>query len=292
MKLVSFLRDGHASFGASFGCVEDGQVLDFANVADGYRSLLECLPGGLPLWRSLANRVASEDRVPLADVTLLAPVPNARKFLALGGNYASHAAEAERAGIHRPATQIWFNKQVSCINGPYAPVARPFISDQLDYEGELGVVIGQDCRHVSGDDAWSVIAGYVVCCDYSVRDWQLRAPTHTLGKSFDTHGPFGPWIVTRDEIPDVHTLDLRLTVNGEERQHANTSEMIYKIPALIEELSTAFTLQAGDILSTGTPSGVGGLFTPPRYLVPGDVVRVEIEAIGHLENIIIDEQRA
>lgn len=287
MRLVSFLRGG----AASFGCVEGEAILDFGPYAEPGATLRDCLPGGLALWRSLAAKVGSGDRVPRADVILLAPVPNARKFLSLGGNYASHAEEAEKAGFRRGTQQIWFNKQITCINGPYAPVERPFVSDQLDYEGELGVIIGRDCRHVFGDAAWDVVAGYVVCCDFSVRDWQLRAPTHMLGKSFDTHGPFGPWIVTRDEIPDVHTLDLRVTVNGEERQHANTADMIHQIPAMIGELSTAFTLQAGDILSTGTPAGVGGLFDPPRYLIPGDVVRVEIEKIGFIESRIVDEPR-
>jgi len=287
MRLVTFAHEG----GTGFGCVEGDRVLDFSSHGPA-RSLRECLPLGLEGWQVLADQARGKTDFAFDAVRLMAPIPDARKFLALGGNYASHTAEAEKAGFRRGTAQIWFNKQVSCINGPQDPVVRPRVFEQLDYEGELGVIIGSDCRYVAGDDVWKHIAGFVVCCDYSVRDWQLRAPTHTLGKSFDTHGPFGPWIVTRDEITDVHALDLRVTVNGEVRQSANTREMIHKIPALIEELSTAFTLQAGDILSTGTPAGVGGLFDPPRYLIPGDVVRVEIGSIGHIENMIVDEASA
>lgn len=290
MKLVSFLRDGTASF----GCLEGGMIWDFGpGVAPG-TTLRDCLPGGLAYWQSLAADVAPKDRVPLADVVLTAPIPNARKFLGLGGNYTSHAAEAEaeRAGIVCAQTQTWFNKQVTSITGPYDDIERPIVSAELDYEAELGVVIARDCRHVHPDEAYDFVAGYVVCNDVSVRDWQKRATTHMLGKSFDTHGPFGPWIVTTDEIPDPHKLDLRLFVNGDLRQQANTSDMIHKVPALLEELTTVFTLQAGDVLSTGTPSGVGELMTPPHFLKAGDVVRVEIEGIGHIKNRVVDEPAA
>ncbi|KAF1066017.1 fumarylacetoacetate hydrolase family protein [Variovorax sp.] len=184
---------------------------------------------------------------------------------------------------------MWFNKQVSCVAGPFDEVHRPRVSAQFDYEGELGVVIGRRCRHVRAEEAMAMVAGYVVINDMSVRDWQLRAPTHTLGKSFDTHGPFGPWLVTRDEIPDPHALRLRTWVNGELRQDGNTAQMIHRIEAMLVELTTAFTLEPGDVLSTGSPAGVGGLMDPPRYLVPGDVVRVEIEGIGHIENRVVEE---
>ena len=162
----------------------------------------------------------------------------------------------------------------------------------MDYEGELGVVIGRRCRHVAAADAMAVVAGYVVVNDLSVRDWQLRSPTHTLGKSFDTHGPFGPWLVTRDEVPDPHALRLRTWVNGELRQDGHTSEMIHRIEDMVAELSTAFTLEPGDVLTTGSPAGVGALMDPPRYLAPGDRVRVEIEGLGHIENPVIEEALA
>lgn len=285
MKLASFLRDGVATF----GCVEGDELLDFGPLLAPGVTLRDILPAGLPVWQALAAAVPAQDRLRLEPALLLAPVPNARKFLGLGGNYAAHAAEAERAGIHRGTEMNWFNKQITSINSPYGTIDKPRVSDQLDYEGELGVVIARDCRHVSGDEAWSYVAGYVVCNDVSVRDWQMRSHTHMLGKSFDTHGPFGPWIVTADEISDPHTLDLTVTVNGEIRQHANTSDMIHKVPAFFEELTSAFTLQTGDVLTTGTPSGVGGLMKPPAFLKVGDIVRVEIEKIGFIENRVVAE---
>jgi 2-keto-4-pentenoate hydratase/2-oxohepta-3-ene-1,7-dioic acid hydratase in catechol pathway len=241
-------------------------------------------------WAENVN--SGDPHLALGDIELCAPITNPQKFLALGGNYSSHLAEAAKVGVVRGTGQVWFNKQVSCITGPHSAVLKPWISEQFDYEGELGVVIGTRCRHVRPEDADSVIAGYVVCNDMSVRDWQLRSPTHTLGKSFDTHGPFGPWLVTRDEIEDPHSLRLRTWVNGELRQDANTSEMIHRIGSMIFELSTAFTLEPGDVLSTGSPSGVGGLMDPPRYLQPGDVVRVEIEGIGAIENTVMSEPKS
>jgi 2-keto-4-pentenoate hydratase/2-oxohepta-3-ene-1,7-dioic acid hydratase in catechol pathway len=162
----------------------------------------------------------------------------------------------------------------------------------LDYEGELGFVIGRRCRHVSRDDAADVIAGYLVVNDVTVRDWQLRVPTWTMGKSFDTHGPIGPWIVTPDELPDPHRLELRTWVNGELRQESNTKELIFDCFSLVEHLSTAFTLEAGDIIATGTPSGVGIAMKPPKLLVAGDVVKIEIEGIGAIENRVIHEPEA
>jgi len=288
MKLASFHHQG----GMHFGRVEADEVVVLSERDDapaGVRELLALGEGGLAWARS---ERAGDRRVSLKNVELLAPVPNPQKYLALGGNYPSHLAEAVKAGVVRGTGQVWFNKQVSCINAPFADVLKPWISDYFDYEGELGIVIGTRCRHVRAEDAESVIAGYVVCNDMSVRDWQLRSPTHTLGKSFDTHGPFGPWLVTRDEVPDPHALRLRTWVNGELRQDANTSEMTNRVGAMIAELSTAFTLEPGDVLSTGSPAGVGGLMAPPRYLQPGDRVRVEIERIGAIENRVAAEPKS
>ena len=182
-----------------------------------------------------------------------------------------------------------FNKQSTCVVGPYDSVHLPRASKLLDYEGELGFVIGRRCRHVSRDDAREVIAGYTVVNDVSLRDWQLRIPTWTIGKSFDTHGPIGPWIVTADEIPDPHQLALRTWVNGELRQESNTKELIFDCFTLVEHLSTAFTLEPGDVIATGTPAGVGIGLKPPQFLTAGDSVRIEIEGIGAIENPIIDE---
>ncbi|MEO1574968.1 MAG: fumarylacetoacetate hydrolase family protein [Pseudomonadota bacterium] len=228
----------------------------------------------------------------LAQVRLHAPVTRPRKFLALGLNYRQHALEAEAAGIPIPKHQVWFNKQVTCVNGPNDDIHLPQVSDKLDYEGELALVIGRAARHVRAEDAREVIAGITVANDVSVRNWQMRAPTWTLGKSFDTHGPLGPSLVTLDEVPDLHDLTLSTYVNGERRQHTSTSDMIYRVGEMIEHLSKVFTLEPGDVLLTGTPSGIGSAMNPRRYLVAGDVVRVEIDGIGAIENRVVPEPPA
>lgn len=287
MKLVTFHCRGRHSIGKVVG----QQVIDLpASDSALPTSMLALLQGG-PALMQRAHAVALPQAVtyPLADVTLSAPVPNPSKFLAIGMNYRKHVAEAIAAGIKVPDSQVWFNKQVSCVNGPFDPIQMPKVSDKLDYEAELGVVIGQRCRHVSEADAPSVIAGYVVCNDVSVRDWQMRSPTMMLGKSFNTHGPFGPWIVTPDEIADPHQLSMRMLVNGEVRQEVNTGEMIYNIWQQIAYLSTVMTLEPGDVLATGTPSGVGIAHTPPKFLKVGDVARVEIDGVGHIENTVVME---
>lgn len=287
MKLVTFHCRGRHSIGKVVG----QQVIDLpASDSALPTSMLALLQGG-PALMQRAHAVALPQAVtyPLADVTLSAPVPNPSKFLAIGMNYRKHVAEAIAAGIKVPDSQVWFNKQVSCVNGPFDPIQMPKVSDKLDYEAELGVVIGQRCRHVSEADAPSVIAGYVVCNDVSVRDWQMRSPTMMLGKSFNSHGPFGPWIVTPDEIADPHQLSMRMLVNGEVRQEVNTGEMIYNIWQQIAYLSTVMTLEPGDVLATGTPSGVGIAHTPPKFLKVGDVARVEIDGVGHIENTVVME---
>lgn len=179
------------------------------------------------------------------DVRLLAPV-QPRKFLGIGLNYADHIAES---GMEAPEFPIFFNKQPSCVVGPGADVHLPRVSSLLDYEGELAVVIGNRCRHVPEERAHEVIAGYTVANDLSVRDWQLRTPTMTLGKSFDTHGPLGPWIVTPDELGDPHALTIRTWVNDELRQDASTSRMIYDCFQQVAHLSQAFTLEPGDVIA-------------------------------------------
>ena len=176
-----------------------------------------------------------------------------------------------------------------CVTGPRDPIHLPRVSPLLDYEGELGFVIGRRCRHVPRERAAEVIAGYVVINDVTVRDWQLRTPTWTMGKSFDTHGPIGPWIVTPDELPDPHQLRLRTWVNRQLRQDSNTKQLIFDCFTLVEHLSTAFTLEPGDVVATGTPGGVGISMKPPRLLVAGDVVRIEIEGIGWIENRVVPE---
>jgi 2-keto-4-pentenoate hydratase/2-oxohepta-3-ene-1,7-dioic acid hydratase in catechol pathway len=165
----------------------------------------------------------------------------------------------------------------------------PRVSTALDYEGELGMVIGKPCRNASRDRAHEFIAGYLIVNDVSVRDWQMKSPTGTLGKSFDIHGPIGPWIVTTDELPDPHSLQLRTLVNGEQRQFTSTGDMLFDCFAQIELLSTVFTLQTGTIIATGTPSGVGAAMKPPCFLKVGDRVLVEIAGVGHIENPVVAE---
>jgi 2-keto-4-pentenoate hydratase/2-oxohepta-3-ene-1,7-dioic acid hydratase in catechol pathway len=285
MKLVSFVFEGHEGF----GLVRGDEVLDVSGLDGGPRELLSMLNMEAAGWQWLERATPKARRLPLAGVRLRAPVPAPRKFLGLGGNYASHLEEARKIGLVRAPGQVWFNKQVSCVAGPFDPVHLPAVSREFDYEGELGVVIGRRCRHVTRENAMDMVAGFVVVNDLSVRDWQMRAPTHTLGKSFDTHGPFGPWLVTRDELPDPHRLRLRTWVNGELRQDGNTAEMTHRVEDMLVELTTAFTLEPGDVLTTGSPAGVGGLMDPPTYLRVGDVVRVEIEGIGAIENTVIAE---
>ena len=289
MKLVTYLHHGRVSIGKLTGA----QIVDLhASDAALPATMLELLQAGTPaMERARAIDASRAVTVPLADAQLLAPVPNPSKYLAIGMNYARHVAEAVEAGIKVPDAQVWFNKQVSCINGPYAAVhmPRPGVSDKLDYEVELCVVIGKRCRHVTASEARSVVAGYMVANDVTLRDWQMRSPTMTLGKSFNTTGPVGPWIVTDDEIGDPHALTLRMYVNGELRQEESTSGMVYNIWQQIEHLSTAFTLEPGDLIATGTPSGVGIAMKPPRFLQVGDLMRAEVSGIGYIENRVVAE---
>jgi 2-keto-4-pentenoate hydratase/2-oxohepta-3-ene-1,7-dioic acid hydratase in catechol pathway len=223
----------------------------------------------------------------LADVRLLAPVLP-RKYLAIGLNYADHIAES---GMEAPEFPVFFNKQTTCVVGPGDDVHMPKVSSLLDYESELAIVIGKRCRHVSEKRAPEVIAGYTIANDVSVRDWQLRTPTMTMGKSFDTHGPLGPWVVSADELGDPHDLAIRTYVNDELRQDGNTSEMVRGCFEQVAHLSEAFTLEPGDAIATGTPAGVGAAVQPfPEGLLKvGDTVRVEIEGIGALENSVVAE---
>jgi 2-keto-4-pentenoate hydratase/2-oxohepta-3-ene-1,7-dioic acid hydratase in catechol pathway len=230
----------------------------------------------------VVDRAAPSERHSLEDVRLLAPVIP-RKFLGIGLNYADHIAES---GMDAPEFPVFFNKQVTCVVGPDAGIHMPRVSNLLDYEGELAVVIGTRCRHVGVDQAREVIAGYTIANDISVRDWQLRTPTMTIGKSFDTHGPLGPWMVTPDELGNPHDRRIRTFVNDELRQDGNTGEMIYDCYQQIAHLSEAFTLEPGDVIATGTPAGIGAVRQPfPEGLLKlGDVVRIEIDGIGTIEN--------
>lgn len=284
MKLATFTHQGRTGI----GIVTDESIVDLAAAAPELpREMVAFLGAGREALDVARKAVAGKaGRIALSSLKLEAPIARPPEFLAIGLNYADHVAET---GREKPSFPMFFNKQATCVVGPNDPIHLPRASKALDYEGELGFVIGRRCRHVPRDRAHEVIAGYLIVDDVSVRDWQMRAPTMTLGKSFDTHGPIGPWIVTPDEIGDPHALDLKTFVNGEMRQHSNTQHLIFDCFAQVETLSTVFTLLPGTIVSTGTPSGVAAAMKPPKWLVAGDVVRIEIEKIGKLENQVIAE---
>jgi 2-keto-4-pentenoate hydratase/2-oxohepta-3-ene-1,7-dioic acid hydratase in catechol pathway len=229
------------------------------------------------------------EAVPVDTIEFLAPVPQPPRIFGIGLNYADHAAET---GREPPAIQTWFMKQITAVNAPYGLVQKPCVSDMLDFEVELVVVIGAEARHVPVERAYEVIAGYCVGCDYSVRDWQKATPTMIMGKGFNTHAPFGPVLVTADEIADLDQLRLRCYVNDQLMQEGCVADLIFKVPQMIAHLSTAFTLLPGDIIFTGTPAGVGIARTPPVYLFAGDTVRCEIDGLGMIENKIVDEVKA
>ena len=281
MKIARFTEGGITRFGK----IVDSKVVDLSGV-DGVGGSMRQLLENLPKLRTTLE-AARDPAYALQSIKLEAPINDPQKFLAIGMNYKAHAEEARASGIPIPSSQLWFNKQVSCLNGPYDPIELPKVVEKLDYEIELGVVIGRRCRRVKAAEARSVIAGYLVVNDVSARDWQHRSPTFTLGKSFDTHGPIGPWLTTDDEVPDPLALEMTLMVNGEERQRMTTGDMIYNIYDQIEYLSTVMTLEPGDILATGTPAGVGA--ASGRLLQAGDVVRAQIERLGYIENRVVAE---
>lgn len=280
MKLARFTVDGSTRLGK----VVSDRIVDLSNATPECNGSMRLLLENLEALRP-ALEASQEPSFALSSVRLEAPIADPQKFLAIGMNYKAHAEEAAAAGIKTPDSQLWFNKQVSCINAPYGDIVLPKASTMVDYEAELGFVIGKRCRHVNSDAARTVIAGYLVANDVTARDWQFRSPTYTLGKSFDTHGPIGPWITTDDEIADPHDLTLTLSLNGHERQRTSTSDMIYGIYDQIAYLSTVMTLEPGDVIITGTPANVG--IATKTFMKPGDVVRVEVNGLGAIENRFI-----
>jgi 2-keto-4-pentenoate hydratase/2-oxohepta-3-ene-1,7-dioic acid hydratase in catechol pathway len=281
MKLCRFATDGDS---AALGIVEGGEVVDLssADVPAEPAHALEAIG-----QTGLAQLADGSPRIPLSDVQLLSPA-TPRKYLAIALNYRDHIAEM---GMEAPEVPVFFNKQVTCVVGPGAEIHMPKVSTFLDYEAELAVVIGKRCRHVPVERAHEAIAGYTCANDISVRDWQGQAQTMTIGKSFDTHGPLGPWLVTADELGDPNDLAIRCFVNDESRQDARTSEMVFDCFQQVSHLSEAFTLEPGDTIATGTPSGVGLGRQPVRdnLLHVGETVRVEIEGIGELVNTVVEE---
>lgn len=255
--------------------IEELAHLDMAAVA-----------GRWPEFQASVATALRGEGLPLAGLRLLPPVTRPGKIMAIGLNYADHIRESS---LPWPEYQTWFAKHLSSLNGPYDPIEVPKASDALDFEAELVVVIGKGGRHIPADRASEHVFGYCVGNDVSVRDWQLATSQWVTGKSFDTHAPIGPWITTVDEIGDPHRLGIRCEVNGEVRQESNTRELVFNIWDQIAHVSQAMTLMPGDLIFTGTPGGIGFAEKPPRKLVAGDVVKVEIEALGYIENICRDE---
>ncbi|WP_300375988.1 fumarylacetoacetate hydrolase family protein [Henriciella sp.] len=249
-----------------------------------------CLSQALPDLSARAENARSSTPIALEDVLVRQPVIRPGKILGIGLNYAAHVSESVSfIRNDAPEVQKWFNKQATAANGPGGAIHKPRVSDQMDYEAELVVVIGKHGRHVPADRAMEIVAGFSCGCDVSVRDWQKASPTMIMGKGFDTHAPFGPYLVTPDEAGPLDGLSIRGYVNDELRQEGRLGDMIFSITDQIAHLSEAFTLEPGDVLFTGTPAGVGAGHTPPKWLTAGDCVRVEIEKIGTLENPVIKE---
>jgi len=280
MKLCRF----NASGAPALGVVAGEEIFDLSGAGLGSDPATALAASGEAELQGIA---AKAPRLPLSGAELLAPA-TPRKYLAIALNYRDHIAEM---GMDAPEVPVFFNKQVTCVVGPGADIHMPKVSTFLDYEAELAVVIGKRCRNVSVERAHEAIAGYTCANDVSVRDWQGRAQTMTIGKSFDTHGPLGPWLVTAEELGDPHDLRIRCFVNDELRQDASTAEMVFDCFQQVSHLSEAFTLEPGDVIATGTPAGVGLGRKPVRenLLHVGDIVRVEIEGIGELANAVIEE---
>ncbi len=289
MKLVTFTYRQETRVGALLARGSQEVVLDLNRVQPSLpRDMLAFLQAGdaaMELAKHALAAANERDLLPLSQVTLQAPLPRPGKIICVGHNYDDHTG-----GIPRPEVPTFFAKYSNVVIGPHQPIVITRTSDKVDYEGELAVVIGQRCKYVTTADALNVVAGYTIFNDVTARDFQKRTTQWTLGKSFDTFGPMGPALVTRDEIPDPGNLELVLTVNGEERQHSNTCHLIFPIPFLIAYLTEAMTLEPGDLISTGTPSGTGASRQLPAYLKPGDKVCVRIDKIGELVNPIAAEQ--
>ncbi|HBM87375.1 MAG: fumarylacetoacetate hydrolase family protein [Parvibaculaceae bacterium] len=283
MRLITFTDEQSTRI----GILQEDQIVDLSAAAPDIPSemvaFLEAGDAALEKARAAADTEAS---IKLSDVTLESPVLRPPKILAVGLNYREHV---EETGRELPKVPIIFNKQSTSATGPFAPILRPHESVALDYEGEMGVVIGKRCRRVPKDRYAEVVAGYTVLNDVTIRDWQIRSPTMTMGKSWDSHCPMGPSIVTPDEV-DISKLGLKTLVNGDVRQQSDTSYLIFDVPTLIEHLSTAFTLEPGDVIATGTCAGVAAAMEGQPWLKNGDVVRVEIESLGAIENKVVDDK--
>jgi 2-keto-4-pentenoate hydratase/2-oxohepta-3-ene-1,7-dioic acid hydratase in catechol pathway len=282
MRLARFSTGG----APRVGIVGPAGIVDPGRRLPGFPDDMIALIADWERWRApLAELegMAADHRA--EEVALHAPVPRPGKIMGIGLNYADHIAESKMTA---PTEQLWFTKAVTAVNGPTGTIELPRASNQLDYEAELVVVVGSGGRHIGRDRAAAAIFGYCVGNDVSVRDWQMRTSQFAIGKSFDTHAPFGPWIVTADGF-DPHAADICCFVNGERRQSSNTRHMIFDCFDQVALLSRAMTMEPGDLLFTGTPGGVGMAMDPPQWLKAGDVVRIEIDGIGAIEHIVRPE---
>lgn len=278
MKLATYDGEG----GARLAIVTAEGLIDIRTAAPDVPRTMIALIAAWETWRAQLEDIAEGRRPDFAldEIRLLAPVPRPGKIMAIGLNYADHIAES---GQKTPEHQLWFMKASSAVNGPADDIEIPKATNFVDYEAELVAVIGKGGRNIAGGDAASAVFGY--CCgnDVTARDWQFQTPQWTLGKSFDSHAPIGPWIVTADEVGDPHALGIRAFVNGEKRQDSNTKNLVFNVFAQIEQLSKAMTLEPGDAIFTGTPGGVGIAMKPAVPLKDGDLVRIEIDRLGALE---------
>ncbi|MDA0159251.1 fumarylacetoacetate hydrolase family protein [Solirubrobacter ginsenosidimutans] len=264
-------------------CVQAGAA--FAAVIEGERAVAlagvdELGPATLPA----AGGSVRGEAFALGDVQLRPVIPSPRKVICVGLNFRPHVSETAR---ELPSYPVLFTKFALSLCGPYAAIALPRESSQVDWEGEVAVVIGKPGRRIPRADALEHVAGYTLANDVSMRDYQRKSPQWLQGKCWEATTPLGPWLVTADEVPDPSALVLRTTLNGETVQEASLSTLIFDIPTLISTISEAVTLEPGDVILTGTPGGVGMARTPPRYLAPGDVVGVEAEGLGRLENVFV-----
>jgi 2-keto-4-pentenoate hydratase/2-oxohepta-3-ene-1,7-dioic acid hydratase in catechol pathway len=284
MKLVTFTEANATRIGLAV----DGGIVDLKKADPDLPRDMIGLMNQWPTVRGAVERAATRKAdMPLSAVKLEAPVQRPGKVFAIGLNYADHIAES---GQGTPTEQVWFTKAVTSIHAPYEPVQLPKVSMLLDYEAELVAIIGKRCKHVPKETAHEVVFGYCAGNDVTVRDWQFKTPQWSLGKSFDTHAPIGPWIATADEIGDPHALGIRAFVNGEKRQDSNTKHLVFNVFDQIAHISKAMTLEPGDIIFTGTPGGVGVAMKPPQFLKAGDITRIEIDKIGAIEATVVAEQ--
>jgi len=294
MKLCTFQAEGPAEI----GLVQDEWVLPVQRLLPGLLRTHAPMLDLITRWDSLQPTLQGlkdtpvDKRLRREHLRLRAPVPRPGKVLGIGLNYLDHINEKIIGEVRTPPEhQVWFTKPATAVNGPFDAIVLPreSVSTMTDYEAELVVIIGKRCKAVPAGKAHEVVFGYCVGNDVSVRDWQKRTSQWTLGKGFDTHAPFGPWITTADEVPDPHALGLRGLVNGELRQSSNTRLMIHRIWDQIAVVSQAMTLEPGDVIYTGTCSGVGAGMTPPNFLKPGDHVRIEIDQLGAIEALCVSD---